>query len=1209
MAAPEKIEGTTIRPRTGLSPKGGKARAGFAVAPILYLLMMAGVAAGVLFSGYGQILRANLNVTNATTAKGDLTSGLTTLAATGVLSEDQLLYCPPRGPGASAECAGAPQKMEAFANADAAKLPSSLVTASNDGSPTEVGVFAAGAGVKQLDPWGRYYIYCRWENPRSSLDLPAVAIISAGANGVVETGCGDESPGGDDQLNRATVGLAVDRASVWQQAEGSTEASFGAPGTKVTVSADGIINAQGMILANTATIGTLVLKTAPLGIDSGGTGATTAPAARLALGAGAVGNLLFVSSTASDARDVLGATAMGHYLFSSSGLVGETASAVRFNLLGVGSVGNDLFLSETTTGARSALGATTMGHYLFSGAVLDPVLAAQARTTLLGSSSVGDAVFTAADFDAALTGLGGSTVGKGVFQAGTEGVARASLGAGAEGSLLFTATSQAHAWEILGLTGGDMPTLDAHISGEAGSVAAENVTGGAVPIAHGGTGATTASAALNNLFGGDIAGGTALSVDRLAAHSISSDKLTTVVAAGTYNTVTVDSSGRVTEGSYVAWTPDQMTDGSGNGITATATGGGYLYFSTAGTTQMTLSPLGYLGLGIDRPEERLHVYNGNIRVSGANQTMRELQFATGTSNQRWVLAANDENETGSSAGSNFVINRVIDGGSETAALTINRASGNALFAGQVAATGGFLGVFTGTFSGTVSGGVVLGPTKDAPSPFRDGETNTGFFSPASGSVGFSAGGVEVLRVTASGSVGIGTPAPAYPLDVTGGASAHLVHFTGTVTGEGVIAGTATGSIGSVQYNDGNNNLAGDDGLVWDAGSLYLGIGTNAPRAALDAGHVTNALILPTGTAGERPSTTVEGMIRYNSDLGAFEGYTASGWGSLGGSSQWTTSGTDIYYNTGNVGIGVAAPVEKLEVNGAVKVGTTASTCSSTYAGTIKYVSGTLYFCNGTSWTALSTYSGSGFGANATIFTSSGTWTPPAGVSPSTPLLVRVLVVGGGAGGGVQTGAGLTGGGAGYVQTQAFYLTSSSAITVTVGAGGGASTAGGTSSFGSHVTAAGGYPTNTGNGGSGGGRSTTYAGSPVTGGNGGTNGSAGTGGTGTTVYGPGTGQGTIISTSTTVKGVVFQSATFSAGAGGAGATTASYVRTTSENQGVITYWYNHSGGGAGGIYINGAGPSAGNSASGGSGGYGYGAGGGSGLSAAGAGAPGVVYVEY
>lgn len=55
--------------------------------------------------------------------------------------------------------------------------------------------------------------------------------------------------------------------------------------------------------------------------------------------------------------------------------------------------------------------------------------------------------------------------------------------------------------------------------------------------------------------------------------------------------------------------------------------------------------------------------------------------------------------------------------------------------------------------------------------------------------------------------------------------------------------------------------------------------------------------------------------------GSIIGYSAGGGGGGGGSSQWITgSGSNIYYNTANVGIGSARPSQRLDVSGGIAVG-------------------------------------------------------------------------------------------------------------------------------------------------------------------------------------------------------------------------------------------------------------------------------------------------
>ncbi|MDD3289129.1 MAG: hypothetical protein PHX43_09065, partial [Alphaproteobacteria bacterium] len=409
-----KSGGLLARPHARL-----KSSRGFAIAPILYMLTLMGVGAGVLFSGYSQVLRSNIQITNDLSAKNELNGVGTTLAATSRLSSDATLLCPPRGPTASGDCGTSLVKLTPFAtiaaSSDAGKLPASYGNATSGGSPTEAGVFAAGSGLKQIDPWGRFYIYCRWENARANASDPAIAIISSGADGTLQSTCGDyvsatgiATPKGDDKMLFFNVGTAIQRSAIWQ--EEGTDVKYGSVGSQLVVTASGNLNVPGIAtlstlsVTGTADLGALSLH-APLPIESGGTFANNIATARSNLGSGAVGDAVFLSTTATTARYVLGSSA----------------------------IGDEMFTVATATAARLLLGSATVGDLLFSTATTE----ADARI-ILGAQPTGDALFIAGTATAARQALKAAPLGDMFFaSATTPSDARIIVGAGAAGDAVF----------------------------------------------------------------------------------------------------------------------------------------------------------------------------------------------------------------------------------------------------------------------------------------------------------------------------------------------------------------------------------------------------------------------------------------------------------------------------------------------------------------------------------------------------------------------------------------------------------------------------------------------------------------------------------------------------------------------------------------------------------------------------------------------------
>ncbi len=116
---------------------------------------------------------------------------------------------------------------------------------------------------------------------------------------------------------------------------------------------------------------------------------------------------------------------------------------------------------------------------------------------------------------------------------------------------------------------------------------------------------------------------------------------------------------------------------------------------------------------------------------------------------------------------------------------------------------------------------------------------------------------------------------------------------------------------------------------------WTGLGVAEPQEQLDVN----------GAIKIGPSYNAEtGTIRFNGQ--DFEGRTDNGWESFTKSPAWSLNGVDVVNNNvGNVGIGTETPLEKLDVDGGIRVGITANANS----GTIRFDGVDFQGFDGTEW--------------------------------------------------------------------------------------------------------------------------------------------------------------------------------------------------------------------------------------------------------------------
>ncbi len=269
-------------------------------------------------------------------------------------------------------------------------------------------------------------------------------------------------------------------------------------------------------------------------------------------------------------------------------------------------------------------------------------------------------------------------------------------------------------------------------------------------------------------------------------------------------------------------------------------------------------------------------------------------------------------------------------------------------------------------------------TAAAPGYAFSGNTNTGMFSPAANTVGLSTNGVEAMRVTASGNVGIGTTAPNYLLDVDatnaspvmavmnrdssssqnpslaavnymGSAASgypvlNLLNLRGTFVGptsaiqSGDILGEiyGSGSTGGGQANNVGTNVIFGATQNWSstAHGSYIALSTtaNGAGAVTERFRIDQSGKVGIGTTNPAVQLDVTGDIQSSAAIlgkngsAAAPSFTFTNGGDTGmflGGTQilgFATAGTEKVriLSSGNVGIGTTTPGQKLDVAGNIR---------------------------------------------------------------------------------------------------------------------------------------------------------------------------------------------------------------------------------------------------------------------------------------------------
>jgi hypothetical protein len=397
--------------------------------------------------------------------------------------------------------------------------------------------------------------------------------------------------------------------------------------------------------------------------------------------------------------------------------------------------------------------------------------------------------------------------------------------------------------------------------------------------------------------------------------------LTPVGTSGTFVTVTTDETGRIISGtSSQAWSSITSTP-------TTLSGYGITDAQAADADLTAIAGLaGTSGL-LKKTAADTWSLDTSTYLTG-NQTVTVSGDATGSGSTSIALTLAN---SGAAAGTYTKV--TIDAkGRVTTATTLSAGDIPSLASTYVLKAGDTLtGTLTGTNFHAAAG------TVSAPSLSFSADTNTGIYRPSEDTLAFVEGGTEVMRMTSSSYVGIGTTAPVAKFQVDLGAEGEYMRVGGDNAQGGralrfssTQSGVSPGALHTINAASGEGQIALATASVErmridSVGRVAIGTSTYTSRFAVYGGDI-NLMANSTYVRSATTAGTSVRMLGINASDTAYVGPIDNGPTATFFSVAPTSLVSTFYAagsermridSAGNVGIGTTSPSAKLQVAGQV----------------------------------------------------------------------------------------------------------------------------------------------------------------------------------------------------------------------------------------------------------------------------------------------------